>query len=58
MTIEQIANYIRNEASKLDTEQLRKYALEMGVERDVVHRGTRSEIIDTCIAIEQHTFAH
>lgn len=58
MGIAQIAEDIRNEVSHLDLHALRKYALMMGVRNSVVYGGTREEIINECIAIEQHTFVH
>lgn len=58
MGIVKISEMIRSEVARMDLHALRKYALMMGVRNSVVYCGTREEIIEECIAIEQHTFVH
>lgn len=58
MGIAEVSEMIRHEVYIMDIHALRKYALMMGVRNSVVYCGTREEIIEECIAIEQHTFVH
>ncbi len=58
ITVDDVAELVRVETARLDFKSLREFALAMGVSNDVVHRGTREEIIQRCIALEQYTFVH
>jgi hypothetical protein len=58
-TVADVEQRLRNEMAQLAMPELKRFALDMGVQReDVTDFTTRAEIEDRCIAIEQYAFVH
>jgi len=56
MTCNQIEQQLRAQVAKLTLDQLKRFAVAMGV--DVLDEETREDIVNNCVAAEQYAFTH